>query len=180
MTPTGALLPPKPAALPVGIQFLGLPFNEQKLFTIGAAYEAATQKRIAPPDFPPVPQTAITAVTSKVGGTVPATLSLSVSGATFGAFTPGATKDYTASATATVISTAGDAALSHSDPGHLTNGAFSLPSPLEVTLSKTTWTAPVSNDLVTVGFKQHVGAGDALRTGTYSKTLTFTLSTTMP
>ena len=49
-----------------------------------------------------------------------------------------------------------------------------------MTLSKATWTAPVSNDLVTVGFKQHVGAGDALRTGTYSRTLTFTLSTTKP
>jgi hypothetical protein len=33
---------------------------------------------------------------------------------------------------------------------------------------------------VTVGFKQHVAAGDALRTGTYSRTLTFTLSTTKP
>jgi hypothetical protein len=79
-----------------------------------------------------------------------------------------------------VISTAGDAALTYSDPGHLTNGAFSLPSPLQVTLSKSTWTAPVSNDPVTIGFKQHIGATDALRTGTYSKTLTFTLSTTTP
>ena len=43
-------------------------------------------------------------------------------------FTPGVAKDYTASTTANVISTAGDAALSVSDPGHLTNGAFSLPS----------------------------------------------------
>jgi amidase len=177
---SGALLPPKAAALPVGVQFLGLPFSEQKLFTIGAAYEAATQKRIAPPDFPPVPQTAITAVTSSVGGTVPATLSLSVSGATFGSFAPGVTKDYTTSSVATVVSTAGDAALSYSEPGHLTNGAFSLPSALEVTLSKAAWTAPVSNDLVTVGYKQHVAAGDALRTGSYSRTLTFTLSTTTP
>jgi hypothetical protein len=79
-----------------------------------------------------------------------------------------------------VISTAGDAALTSSDPGHLTNGTFSLPSPLEVTLSKSAWTAPVSNDPVTIGFKQHIGASDALRTGSYSKTLTFTLSTTTP
>jgi amidase len=177
---SGALLPAKPAALPVGVQLLGLPFNEQKLITIGAAYQAASQKRVPPPDFPPVPQTAITAVTSTVGGSVPATLSLAVGGATFGAFTPGVTKDYTASAAANVISTAGDAALSSSDPGHLVNGAFSLPSPLEVTFSKATWTAPASNDAVTVGFKQHVGATDALRTGSYSKTLTFTLSTTTP
>jgi hypothetical protein len=33
---------------------------------------------------------------------------------------------------------------------------------------------------VTVSFKQPVKANDALRTGTYAKTLTFTLSTTNP
>ena len=38
----------------------------------------------------------------------------------------------------------------------------------------------MSGDAVTVTFKQLIGAGDALRTGTYSKTLTFTLSTTNP
>ena len=89
---SGALLPPKPAALPVGVQLLGLPFNEQKLITIGAAYQAASQKRVPPPAFPPVPQTAITAVTSSVGGTVPATLGLSVTSGTFGAFAPGVTQ----------------------------------------------------------------------------------------
>ena len=39
---------------------------------------------------------------------------------------------------------------------------------------------PISNDAVTLDFKQSIGAGDPLRTGTYSKTLTFTLSTTTP
>ena len=116
-----------------------------------------------------------------VGGTVPATLSLSLGpNASFGAFTPGVAKDYTASTTATVISSAGDAALSVSDPGRLMNGTFSLPSPLQVTFSKSSWTAPVSNETVTINFAQHIGATDALRTGTYSKTLTFTLSTTTP
>jgi hypothetical protein len=43
-----------------------------------------------------------------------------------------------------------------------------------------TWSAPVSNDVVTVTYKQHIGRTDPLRTGTYSKTLTFTLSTTNP
>jgi hypothetical protein len=38
----------------------------------------------------------------------------------------------------------------------------------------------VSNDAATVTFKQAIGASDALRTGTYWKTLTFTLSTTAP
>jgi hypothetical protein len=33
---------------------------------------------------------------------------------------------------------------------------------------------------VTVNVKQPVGANESLRTGTYSKTLTFTLSTTSP
>ena len=100
--------------------------------------------------------------------------------ATFGAFTPGVTKTYEASTTANVISTAGDATLSVSDPGHLMNGTFSLPEPLQVSFSKSTWTAPVSNDPVTIAFKQLVKDTDALRTGAYSKTLTFTLSTTTP
>ena len=71
------------------------------------------------------------------GGMVPATLSLTLgTPASFGAFTPGLAKDYTASTTANVISTAGDAALSVADPsatatGHLVNGAFSLPSALQ-------------------------------------------------
>jgi amidase len=47
----GALLPPIPAELPVGIDFLGLPFSEPKLFEIGAAYESATRHRKQPPDF---------------------------------------------------------------------------------------------------------------------------------
>ncbi|WP_053227419.1 family 78 glycoside hydrolase catalytic domain [Solirubrobacter soli] len=122
-----------------------------------------------------------TSATAPVGGSVPATLSLTLGApAMFGAFTPGVAKDYTASTTADVVSTAGDAALTVSDPGHLTNGAFSLASPLEVSFSKAAWTAPVSHDAVTIGFKQHIGATDALRTGAYGRTLTFTLSTTTP
>jgi hypothetical protein len=100
--------------------------------------------------------------------------------ASFGAFKPGVTDDYSASTTATVISTAGDAALTVSDPGHLMNGTFALPSPLVVMFSKAAWTGPVSNDVVTIAFKQHVAASDALRTGAYAKTLTYTLSTTTP
>ena len=82
--------------------------------------------------------------------------------------------------TATVITTAGDATLSVSDPGHLTNGAFSLAEPLRVEFGKSAWTAPTSNETVGITFKQLIEANDALRTGTYSKTLTFTLSTTTP
>ncbi|WP_051324831.1 M1 family metallopeptidase [Candidatus Solirubrobacter pratensis] len=116
-----------------------------------------------------------------VGGTVPATLALSLSGAaSFAAFRPGLDNTYTAETTAKVTSTAGDAALTVSDPGHLANGAFTLPEPLQVQITPAAWTAPVSNATVAIAFKQHIGATDALRTGTYAKTLTFTLSTTNP
>jgi len=119
---------------------------------------------------------------STPSGTVPATLSLSLGApATFGAFTPGApTKEYTASTEATVISTAGNAALTYSDPGHMSNGAFSLAEPLRVELAKSAWTAPTSNEKVGITFKQTIKTTDPLRTGSYSKTVTFTLSTTQP
>jgi hypothetical protein len=124
---------------------------------------------------------AFAAADATAGGAVPATLSLTLGApATFGAFLPGVDKPYTASTTAKVISTAGDAALTVSDPGHLTNGAFSLPEALQVQIAPASWTLPVSNANVDITFKQHIGANDALRTGSYSKTLTFSLSTTTP
>jgi hypothetical protein len=160
--------------------------------------------------FEPVPgQHAVDCATSaggSSGGTVPATLSLTVGNtASFGAFTPGVAKDYNASTTASVISTAGDATLAIADnstnaTGRLVNGAFSLPAAVQAravnagtpagtfaavgSASAPTpllaWTAPVSNDPVTLDFRQSIGAGDALRTGSYSKTFTLTLSTTTP
>ena len=42
------------------------------------------------------------------------------------------------------------------------------------------YSAPISNDKVALQFAQQVNANDPLRTGSYSKTLTFTLSTTNP
>ena len=51
---SGELLPPAPARLPVGLDVLGLPFSEAKLFEIAAAYEAATRHRAPPPGFGPV------------------------------------------------------------------------------------------------------------------------------
>jgi hypothetical protein len=110
-----------------------------------------------------------------------ATLSLTLGApASFRAFTPGLEHEYTASTTANVISTAGDASLTVSDPGHLTNGAFSLPQPLRVEIAPNTWSAPVSNGPAAITFRQAIGAADALRTGSYTRTLTFTLSTTTP
>ena len=98
-----------------------------------------------------------------------------------------------------MISTAGDATLSVADPsstntGHLVNGSFFLPQKLQAgtgtafapvggTAAPTTlktWSAPTSNESVAINFKQSIAANDALRTGAYSKTLTFTLSTTQP
>jgi hypothetical protein len=116
---------------------------------------------------------------------VPATLSLTLGApASFAPFVPGVANTYTASTTANVISTAGDATLTVSDtganPGHLVNGAFALASPLEGIGVVKTWSAPTSNESVPVTFKQAIGANEGLRTGTYSKTLTFTLSTTNP
>jgi len=137
--------------------------------------------------------------TAGIGATVPATLALAVGSATsFGTFAPGVDRSYEASTTAAVISTAGNATLSVSDPspnapGHLVNGAFALSEPLEAradarafaplgtgALPLLAYTGPVSNDAVTIGLRQHIGADQPLRTGAYGKTLTFTLSTTAP
>ena len=101
-------------------------------------------------DDPSIP---ISVPAGEVSGTVPATLSLTVGApATFGAFTPGVARDYTATTTANATSTGGDATLTIADPspeasagdeptgrgsatGHLVNGAFSLVEPLRVTAS---------------------------------------------
>jgi hypothetical protein len=143
-----------------------------------------------------------------VGGDVPSLLMLSIPSqpGSFGTFQPLLTKTYETSAAAMVTSTAGDATLSVTDPsssfpGHLVNGAFGLPSTLNVRavstsqptpayapLAESTGTpttllsypGPVNSDAVTLGFRQAIGALDVLRAGTYSKSLTFTLSTMTP
>jgi hypothetical protein len=181
--------------------------GQTNLVTIDLATGAITNKgasltaldAIAWGGCPPPPQTT-------PSGTVPATLSLTLGApATFGAFTPGVGKTYLAATTANVISTAGDALLSVADPssvatGHMVNGAFSLPEFLQVRarnaantgtaynnvgssaspLNLLTYSGPISNDALTIEFSQLVKPTDALRTGTYSKTLTYTLSTTTP
>jgi hypothetical protein len=145
--------------------------------------------------------------TATVSGTVPGTLGLALPGGTtsLGSFVPGVTDTYSSTVVGSVTSTAGAASLTIGDPssvatGHLVNGTFSLPQALQADASSAggtggpfapvgststptlleTYSNPVSNDVVTVGFKQLIGATDALRTGTYSKTLTLTLSTTTP
>jgi hypothetical protein len=123
--------------------------------------------------------------------------------ASLGVFTPGVTQNYDTAVAATVFSTAGDAALSVSDPstaapGHLLNGAVAMPQALQAKATNTanpnsafapiganpvtllTYTGPTTNDQVMVSIRQPVASTDGLRTGAYSKTLTFTLSTTTP
>jgi alkaline phosphatase len=142
-----------------------------------------------------------TPVGGDVGGSVPATLALTVGApAAFAPFTPGVGKDYTASMTAIVTSSAADAALWIADPsatntGRLVNGTFALAQPLQVRARSgafaavggsavptglLNYTGPVANDAVPIEFKQTIGANEPLRTGAYAKTLTLTLSTTAP
>jgi enterochelin esterase-like enzyme len=177
--------------------------NTSGATTVTAIYRGDTLYNAS--TSPSVPFAATSAV-GAVSASVPATLSLTLgTPASFGAFTAGQAKTYQASTTAGVISTAGDAALSVADPsatatGHLVNGSFSLPQPLQALarnasntstvfsnigssaapLNLLAYNAPVSNDSVALQFSQQVNANDALRTGTYNKTLTFSLSTTTP
>ena len=48
------LVGPVPAKLPVGIDFLAMPFGEGTLLRIASAYEAATRHRTPPPEFGPL------------------------------------------------------------------------------------------------------------------------------
>jgi uncharacterized protein YjiK len=131
-----------------------------------------------------------------VSGLVPPQLSIVLGApAVFAPFTAGVARDYEAFTTATVTSTAGEATLSVSDPstaspGHLVNGTLALPQALQVKANGGAYApvggtllaygGPISGDEVSIGVKQSIGAKDALRTGTYTKTLTFTLSTSTP
>jgi hypothetical protein len=137
---------------------------------------------------------------------VNATLTLSLaSSANFGSLAAGVAHDYETAIGATVSSSAGDAMLSVADPsatatGRLVNGSFALATPVQVAarnganpnspfapltsnsspLTLLTYSGPVANDQVTIALKQPIGALEPLRTGSYSKTITFTLSTTTP
>jgi sugar phosphate isomerase/epimerase len=139
----------------------------------------------------------------RVGGEVPSALSLAISpNASFGSFVPATARTYETAMAASVVSTAGDATLSVGDPGaspgHLVNGSFALASPLQlraanaagpnpawanlgVSQTLLTYSGPTAGaDTVTVGLRQAIAANEVLRAGTYSKTLTFTLTTATP
>src|SRR5262249_7741610 len=106
-----------------------------------------------------------------VGGGVPATLALDmpVSTATLGPFVPGVARDYATSVAATVTSTAANATLSATGD-RLRNGTFTLAQPLQaragdgayqpLPATLRSYAGPVSNDPVTIGFKQSIGADE--------------------
>jgi hypothetical protein len=145
-------------------------------------------------------------VQTQAGGGTPSTLTLSLGGApAFTPFVPGVGTDYLATTTAVVNSTAGDALLTVADPstvasGHLLNGDAPLTSALQAGATSAggtstgyqavpdtaspatllTYAGPVSNDQVTLDFKQTIAQADPLRSGIYAKALVFTLSTTTP
>ncbi len=144
---------------------------------------------------------------STVGGNVESLLNLAVSSVgSFGTFVPGIATDYNTALAASVTATTADAALTVTDPdtvagGYLVNGSFKLASPLTIrplglgdpTSTPFTplnsdgtpkvlksWSSPVTAAPLTLGLRQAIGGTEPLRAGTYSKTLTFTLSTTTP
>jgi hypothetical protein len=123
-----------------------------------------------------------------------------------GAFAAGVGATYSTSLTVGVTTTAASSALTVADltglgvAGHLYNASgagYSLPAALQASGSSTapgatgsspaavsatpltvvSYAAPVSNDPATVNLSQPIAATDPLRTGTYTKTLTLTLST---
>jgi DNA-binding beta-propeller fold protein YncE len=125
------------------------------------------------------------------GGSVAPALVLTLgAGGQFPAFTPGVARTYATTLAADVLSTAGDASLTVTDPspvapGRLVNGAYALAQPLlaagaPLPATIKTWAGPVAHDPVAIGLSQSIGATEPLRTGTYAKTLTFTLATTQP
>jgi hypothetical protein len=141
------------------------------------------------------------------GGVTTPILDLSIGlPGTFSPFIPGLPVAYTTQALATVLSTAEDAFLSVWDAssvatGHLVNGPYALQNPLVVGATSNvpyatgasgpvggaanpttilTYNGPVTNDSVTITFTQTIAELEALRTGPYSKTLTFTLATANP
>jgi len=123
----------------------------------------------------------------------------------FAPFIPGVGTDYIATSTGLVNSSAAEAILTVADPstvasGHLLNGDAAMPSAMQVSGASAdgassgyqpvpdtadpatliTYRGPVSDEQVTLTFKQTIAQTDPLRTGDYTKALVFTLSTDEP
>jgi hypothetical protein len=124
-----------------------------------------------------------------------------------GHFIPAEAKTYTNTCNVTATDTDAASRLtaedaSATDTGHLVQGAYDLPDPLEVqaaaeergittgvqTLATSlghpqtllNFAEPFADNLLTVKFTQKIGKKDPLHTGVYAKTITLTLSTTTP
>jgi hypothetical protein len=141
-----------------------------------------------------------------VNGTVTPTLGLTLGTApALGPFVAGTAANYTSTSTATVTVTAGDAILTAGDasptaPGRLVNGTAALATPLMLRASSAggiggplvalpastnpttllTYNGPVTRDAVTLTYQQAISATEVLRSGTYTKAVTYTLATTNP
>src|SRR5262249_24995622 len=112
---------------------------------------------------------------------------------------------YTSTGTTTVTSTAGDAVLTAGDasptaPGKLVNGTAALASPLQLKAASArgtggdfvalpplsspatvlTYSGRVPRAAVTLTYQQATSATETLRTGTYTKAVTYTLATINP
>ena len=177
--PVGA----NPHGDPISIQFVGRAFDDAKMLGFGHALEQQLggAGHLAPATAPKL-AFAVDTPGPTIGGTVPATLNLTLGApATFGAFTPGVDQEYTATTTAGVISTAGDATLTVSEPrppgqravqpGRAAAGRDVSPRRGPARCRTTPSRSRSSSSS---------SATDPLRTGSYSKTLTFTLCTTNP
>ena len=216
---------------PIGVTFVGAAFSEAKLLAAGYAYRAGDERAArAELDEPehvalragqhvllaaPLPPGRPRRATPPPGrprrrwpwtsaAPCPPRSSLSVSGPiSFGAFTPGLPKLYLASASATVTSTAGEAALTVSDPsstatGRLVNGALRAAAAAEgrparrqrrrtrrsaAATARRRCSATRGRSATTPcrsRSSRRSAPNDGLRTGTYRKTLVLTLSTTQP
>ncbi|MBE2314543.1 Ig-like domain repeat protein [Solirubrobacter sp. CPCC 204708] len=145
-----------------------------------------------------------TSVDAEVSGIVPTVLGLTLNGpAAFPPFIPGVGTTYEATLGATITSSADKAELAVVDrtgvqPGRLVNGTYVLTDPLQVRALRAgqdnplwnpvsatpvrllAYPAYIASDQVTIAFRQTVRNNEALLAGEYTKTLTFTLSSTQP
>lgn len=143
-------------------------------------------------------QVPATVIEQPIGGTVGAVLALELGTApSFGAFTPGLPRTYTATSTATVTTTLRDARLTVADAdttatGRLVNGDSALATPLRVAadggapaalsapVTLRTFPRAVAGEDVSLAYEQTIGAREGIEVGSYAKTLTFSLSTSTP
>jgi plastocyanin len=162
--------------------------------------QTATPTPTPTPTATPAPgEVPITAVVPSV-----LALTLNTPTAVLGPITPGVAQTYDATLAAVVTSSAGNATLTAADAGDgsgkLTNGTMQFASPLLLKatnaehpssafapltgtanpLTLLTWSSETASDPVTISVRQAVAANEPLLAGGYSKTITFTLSTTQP